>query len=236
MLAVYYQYAGRESKRPIAFPMAIAIAKAKSRTEGEVERVYRLVREWLITAQLPPGEFLSEALLAERCKTSRTPVREACSRLAQDKWLILIPRKGYLIKPISVREIVELYEFRKLLECFSAEKVAQNATQEQVVQLKAIVAVESGSLLDLDAVLVANEAFHLRLAEMAGNLRVIDQLRLALGYVRRLDTLCTKTVPGWIGHREIVRAIEAQKYSEARKAMATHIDLSLDKMIRLFSS
>jgi DNA-binding GntR family transcriptional regulator len=216
--------------------MAIAIARAKSRTEGEVERVYRQLREWLITALIPPGEFLSEALLAQKCKTSRTPVREACIRLAQDKWLLLIPRKGYLVKPITVREIVELYEYRKLLECFSAEKVAQNATQEQVAQLRAIVAVESGSLPELGAVLVANEAFHLRLAEMAGNQRVIDQLRLTLGYVRRLDTLCTQTVPGWIGHREIIRAIEARKFGEARKAMAAHIELSLDKMIRLFSA
>jgi DNA-binding GntR family transcriptional regulator len=216
--------------------MAIAIARAKIRTEGEVERVYRQLREWLVTAQIPPGEFLSEALLAQKCKTSRTPVREACSRLAQDKWLLLIPRKGYLVKPITVREIVELYEYRKLLECFSAEKVAQNATQEQVAQLKGIVAVESGRLPDLGAVLVANETFHLQLAEMAGNQRVIDQLRLTLGYVRRLDTLCTQTIPGWIGHRDIIRAIDAHKFGEARKAMATHIELSLDKMIHLFSS
>jgi DNA-binding GntR family transcriptional regulator len=216
--------------------MAIAIARAKIRTEGEVERVYRQLREWLVTAQIPPGEFLSEAQLAQKCKTSRTPVREACSRLAQDKWLLLIPRKGYLVKPITVREIVELYEYRKLLECFSAEKVAQNATQEQVAQLKGIVAVESGRLPDLGAVLVANETFHLQLAEMAANQRVIDQLRLTLGYVRRLDTLCTQTIPGWIGHRDIIRAIEAHKFGEVRKAMATHIELSLDKMIHLFSS
>src|SRR5437899_2300900 len=215
--------------------MAIAIARAKSRIEGEVERVYRLLREWLVTAQLPPGEFLSEALLAHKCRTSRTPVREACSRLAQDKWLLLIPRKGYLVKPITVREIVELYEYRKLLECFSAEKVAQNATPEQVGQLKGIVAVESGSLPDLHAILVANEAFHLRLAELSGNQRVVDQLRLALGYVRRLDTLCTQTVPGWIGHQDIIRAIEMRKPAGARKAMAEHIEQSLDKMIRLFS-
>src|SRR5712692_6384923 len=116
--------------------MAIAIARAKSRTEGEVERVYRQLREWLITAQIPPGEFLSEAVLAHKCKTSRTPVREACSRLAQDKWLSLIPRKGYLVKPISVRDIVELYEFRKLLECFAADQAARAATTEHIKQLK----------------------------------------------------------------------------------------------------
>jgi DNA-binding GntR family transcriptional regulator len=216
--------------------MATALYKANPQTEGEVERVYRLLHEWLVSAQLPPGEFLSDAVLAQKCKTSRTPVREACSRLAQDKWLSLIPRKGYLVRPISVREIVELYEFRKVLECFSAEKVAQLAAPEHIAQLKNIVAVETNGRPQLDKILLANEVFHLRLAEMAGNQRVIDQLRLALGYVRRLDTLCTQTVPGWIGHRDIIRAIEVHKPGEARKAMAAHIESSLEKMIRLFSS
>jgi DNA-binding GntR family transcriptional regulator len=205
-------------------------------TQGEVERVYRLLREWLITAQLPPGEFLSDAALAKKCRTSRTPVREACSRLAQDKWLSLIPRKGYLVKPISVRDIVELYEFRRLLECFSAERVAQAATPECVAQLDSIVSVENDGGGDLNKILFANEAFHSRLAEMAGNQRVVDQLRLTLGYVRRLDTMCTQTVPGWIGHRDIIRGIEQRKPAKARKAMAEHIDLSLEKMIRLFGS
>jgi len=216
--------------------MPRASSNAKIQVEGEVERVYRLVREWLITAQLPPGEFLSDAVLAKKCKTSRTPVREACSRLAQDKWLSLIPRKGYLIKPISVRDIVELYEFRKLLECFSAERVARASTPECVAQLRNIVAVESNGQRDLKKILLANEAFHVTLAEMAGNQRVIDQLRLVLGYVRRLDTMCTQTVPGWIGHHEIVRAIEQGNPSEARKAMAEHVDASLEKMIRLFGA
>jgi DNA-binding GntR family transcriptional regulator len=213
----------------------MAPSKAKAETAGEVERVYQILREWLVTAHLAPGEFLSEATLAQQCKTSRTPVREACSRLAQDKWLSLIPRKGYLVKPISVRDIVELYEFRKVLECFAAEKVAQTATPEQVAQLKGILSVEFNSQPNVRQILVANQAFHLRLAEISGNHRVTDQLRLALGYVRRLDTLCTQTVPGWIGHRDIMRAIEANRPSEARRAMAAHIELSLEKMIRLFS-
>ncbi len=73
---------------------------------SEADRVYRQLREWLVNAVLPPGQFLSEPDLAERCQTSRTPVREALSRLAQDHWITGIRRKGYLVTPISVREIV----------------------------------------------------------------------------------------------------------------------------------
>ena len=209
---------------------------AKAAKASEVDRVYQTLREWLIQAKLRPGEFLSEAQLAERCRTSRTPIREACTRLAQDKWLSLIRRKGYLVTPVSVRDIVELYEYRKLLECFTAEKVARSASYEQIAELKTILSAESDRRSPLGPILAANEKFHWRLAEFASNQRVIHHLALCLGYVRRLDTLCTQTVPGWIGHGDILDALEARKPVRARQAMALHIDLSRDKMIKLFSA
>jgi DNA-binding GntR family transcriptional regulator len=208
----------------------------KKEKEGEVERVYKLLREWLVNTKLAPGEFVSEADLANRCKTSRTPVREACNRLAQDKWLSRIRHKGFLVTPISVRDIVDLYEYRKLLESFSAGKVAQSAHHNQISELRDIIKEEANPNASLEEILTANEEFHMRLAEMAGNQRVIDQLRLILYCVQRLDTLCTKNVPGWIGHRDIIIALENRNNAEAAQAMAMHLDLSRDKMIKLFST
>ena len=211
-------------------------ARAKTSKLGEVERVYRILRDWLITAKLPPGEFLSEADLAERCGTSRTPVREACTRLMQDHWLTRIRRKGFMVTPISVRDIVDLYDYRKLLECYATEKLAQTASHEQLKELAAIVAPEGDPAASLDQILAANQVFHRRLSEMAGNQRVLGNLDLTLGYVARLDTLCTQTVPGWIGHADILRAIEKHEPAEARLAMQVHVDASRDKMIKLFSA
>jgi DNA-binding GntR family transcriptional regulator len=210
--------------------------RAKTSKLGEVERVYRILRDWLITAKLPPGEFLSEADLAERCGTSRTPVREACTRLMQDHWLTRIRRKGFMVTPISVRDIVDLYDYRKLLECYATEKMAQTASHEQLNELAAIVAPEKDPAANLEQILAANQVFHRRLSEMAGNQRVLGNLDLTLGYVARLDTLCTQTVPGWIGHADILRAIEKHEPAEARLAMQVHVDASRDKMIKLFSA
>jgi DNA-binding GntR family transcriptional regulator len=206
-----------------------------SKKLGEVERVYSILHEWLKTAKLPPGEFLSEIDLAQRCGTSRTPVREACTRLMQDKWLSRIRRKGFMVTPISVRDIVDMYEYRKILECFSAERVARIATEEQVTDLQFIIAPETTAGSSLSEILRANAQFHRRLSELAGNQRVVTQLNLILDYVTRLDTLCTQTVPGWIGHEDVLRAIECHETAEARQAMQLHIDLSRDKMVRLFS-
>lgn len=218
----------------------IEIAPTRSKTraeqESEVERVYRTLKSWLIEARLPPGDFLSELDLAIRCKTSRTPIREAFSRLAQDGWLTRIRRKGYLVTPISIRDIVELYEYRRILECFVVDKVAQSASHEQMEELAAIVRLEEDPDAKLPDILLANSTFHLRLAELSANQRVENQLALVLCYVQRLDTICTQNVPGWIGHKEILSALRAHQAEAAKLAMARHIDLSRDKMLRLFGA
>ncbi len=216
--------------------MMLASLKSRTRNSGEVERVYQLLRGWLIDAQLAPGEVLSEVELASRCRTSRTPVRESFSRLAQDGWLKRIPRKGYLVAPISIRDIVELYEYRKILECFASERVAHAAGAHEVDELETMVAIEKQGELHVAEILAANGRFHLRLAELTGNARVTSQLALVLNYVKRLDTICTKSVPGWIGHQEIINALRERQPEAARQAMARHIDLSRDKMLRLFAA
>jgi DNA-binding GntR family transcriptional regulator len=199
-----------------------------------VERVYCILRDWLIAAKLPPGEFLSEIDLAARCRTSRTPVREAFTRLMQDKWLSRIPRKGFLVTPISPRDIIDMYVYRKVLECFTAETVAQTVTPEQIAELRSILAPENNPAPKLADILRANGEFHRRLSELAGNQRVASQLSLTLAYVTRLDTLCTQAVPGWIGHADILQALERHQPAEARRAMEVHIDDSREKMINLF--
>jgi DNA-binding GntR family transcriptional regulator len=204
--------------------------------QGEVDRVYRLLREWLMDAVLPPGEFLSEPDLAQRCNTSRTPVREACMRLLQDKWLSRFPQKGFLVTPISVRDIVDLYQFRKLLECFAVEQVAQSASADQLAGLRAMLALEQNPEADTAAMVLANEAFHLHLAALAGNERVHDQLGLALAFARRLDTLFLRVDHTWIAHQDLLSALEQHNGAEARQAMAAHLDHSRDCLVKLFGT
>src|SRR5205809_7117285 len=145
--------------------------QTKAEQESEVERAYRTLKSWLIEARLPPGDFLSELDLATRCKTSRTPIREAFSRLAQDGWLTRIRRKGYLVTPISIRDIVELYEYRKVLECFVVDKVAQSSSHEQIEELAAIVGLEEDTDAKLPDNLTAHSKCHLRLADLSANQR-----------------------------------------------------------------
>ena len=146
--------------------------------------------------------------------------------LMQDHWLTRIRRKGLMSTPISVRDMLDLYDYRKLLECYAAEKLALTASHDQLKELTGILAPEKDPAAGMEQILAANQVFHQRLCELAGNQRVLGQLNLTLGYVARLDRLCTQTVPGWIGHAEILRAIERREPAEARHAMEAHVDAS----------
>ena len=210
------------------------ILKPKVETESEVDRVYRLLKAAIMQCEFAPGDFLVEVDLARQCETSRTPVREACTRLGHEGWISQIRYKGYMVPSISVREIVELYEYRKVLECFTAEKVAETATEKQVAELAKMIEVERGPNPKPRELVEANEVFHLGVAAAAGNERICDQLKLLLEHVHRLDILGTQKEPGWIPHHDLLEMLKAHKPDEARRMMASHIDSSRDRMLKLF--
>ena len=210
------------------------VLKPKVETESEVDRVYRLLKAAIMQCEFAPGDFLVEVDLARQCETSRTPVREACTRLGHEGWISQIRYKGYMVPAISVREIVELYEYRKVLECFTAEKVAEAATEKQVAELAKMIEVERGPNPKPRELVEANEVFHLGVAAAAGNERICDQLKLLLEHVHRLDILGTQKEPGWIPHNDLLEMLKAHKPDEARRMMASHIDSSRDRMLKLF--
>jgi DNA-binding GntR family transcriptional regulator len=205
-----------------------------SEPRSEVERVYWLLHEWVVSAELPPGAFVSEPELAERCNTSRTPVREALGRLAQDGWVTSIHRKGFRIRPITLKGLSEMYTYRGLFEQFAAEQAAISGTAELFDGLGRILEMERRSEEQPAEMVTANELFHLTLAEMTGNERIIGQMRLVMAHVRRLETISPLHFAEQISHEEILQAIVARDGALAHSLMGTHVKYALSVMIRSF--
>lgn len=80
------------------------------------ERVYREVKELILTNAIAGGELISEGEVAQRCDVSRTPVREAFLRLQAEGWMRLYPKRGALVVPIGDREAIEVIDARLLIE------------------------------------------------------------------------------------------------------------------------
>jgi DNA-binding GntR family transcriptional regulator len=95
------------------------------------------LRTMILERELPPGTVLLETPLSVRLGVSRTPIREALARLAQEG-LITRRTRGYTVRELSPEEIIEVFEARIVLERAIAEQAAVSATELQLARLERV--------------------------------------------------------------------------------------------------
>ena len=101
--------------------------------EGEVlqlEEVHQEIKRRIVHGRYAPGAVLSESVLARVHHTSRTPVREALSRLFEEGYVERVPRKGYTVAPLTIGVIKNTLEVRRVLEATAAGRAAERADAE----------------------------------------------------------------------------------------------------------
>jgi DNA-binding GntR family transcriptional regulator len=142
-----------------------------------VARAYASIRRRILDNVYPPGHQVLEQALAEELGISRTPVREALVRLAEEGLVEVVPRHGMRVLPVSPVDMAEIYTVLAALESAAAEIVASRHPSEDDLRplMKATRDME-GALKrdDLDAWADADERFHQTLVALAGN-RMLTQ-------------------------------------------------------------
>ena len=93
--------------------------------------VYVRLRDAIVDGTFAPGEQLRDAELASWLGVSRTPIREALQRLARDKLVNILPRRGIVVTEINVGSQLRLLEVRRELERLIARTAARRATDEE---------------------------------------------------------------------------------------------------------
>src|SRR3954451_8403738 len=137
-------------------------------------RAYDALKQDILTCELRPGAQIFEGELAIRYGTSKTPVREALNLLGQQGLVQVLPRRGYLVAPVTLRDVQEVFQLRLLLETGAAELAAEHITEEGLRQLKALVGVRYTyrDRASYARFLRANREFHIAVAEASGNGRL----------------------------------------------------------------
>ncbi|ANW04107.1 GntR family transcriptional regulator [Bradyrhizobium icense] len=117
--------------------MSKASRKPKARkqqpaeAESLTDRAYNLLEEMIATLQLAPGTPVSEAELSAQLGIGRTPVREAMQRLARERLLLVLPRRGCIVTPIRPEEEVMLIETRRAIETLVIKTAAVRASESE---------------------------------------------------------------------------------------------------------
>lgn len=109
-----------------------AIGERRSNISGDL---HDIVRQRIVDGVLPPGTRVNEVHLAADLGISRTPLREALSQLTAEGFLDNKPRRGFFTRPLSVREVAQLYPLRAFLDP-QALRMAGLPTTERIAKLR----------------------------------------------------------------------------------------------------
>jgi DNA-binding GntR family transcriptional regulator len=105
--------------------------RAEESQESLTERAYRELEERIVTLQLAPGAVVTEASLAAMLGIGRTPIREALQRLARERLVTILPRRGILVAEENLTTELRLLELRREVERLLARSAARRAGTEQ---------------------------------------------------------------------------------------------------------
>jgi len=95
------------------------------------DRAYTALEEMIVRLELRPGSAVSEAMLSQRLGIGRTPIREALQRLARERLVQILPRRGVIVSDINVKAQLRLLEVRREIERLVARSAARRATEEE---------------------------------------------------------------------------------------------------------
>jgi DNA-binding GntR family transcriptional regulator len=145
------------------------------------DRVYDAIYAAIVDHRLMPGTRLREEELAQAFAISRTLVRQALHKLAQDGVIVLRPNRGAMVPEPTRRDGEHVFDARRVVECEVARRLAGKLSATQLAELRRLVDAESRATKSQnkqEAIRLSGE-FHLQLAQMSGNpifVRLLEEL------------------------------------------------------------
>lgn len=208
-----------------------------SKSPSLEEMVYSRLEEEILTGELVCGTALGEIALAKRLGVSRTPIRGALHRLAEEGLVEISPNRGATVIGINVDDLIDIYKIRERLEGLASSLAAKRITPEEISRLTEAVDLADFyiSRNDTEHIKELDTVFHSIIYRASGSrflARTLSELHRKIKSYRKRSL----AVPGRLGkseseHREILEAIKAGDADMADKLTSRHVQRALDNML-----
>jgi DNA-binding GntR family transcriptional regulator len=214
-------------------------AAAPPAKEGSLaDAAYVALKEKILKLYFLPGQYLNEGALCELLGVGRTPVHQALQRLQHDGLVEVMPRKGIIVQPGSISEILKILDSRVTIEADLARNAASRATAAEGEELKKLARVKpNGSTRSqLDDFVESDRLFHSRFAELAGNpvmseiARTLHDRSIRYWYLHLWQTFDGRASGS--EHMEIAEAIARGDGEAAASAVRAHIESLRSRLMR----
>lgn len=205
----------------------------KSIPKSTAKEIYETIKMEICTSVIEPSMFISEQQIADRFRVSRTPVREALTKLEHDGLIKTIPKVGSFVTQVTLQDLIEMDEIRMLLEPYLAKNAVGRvdistleSLEKQLTELNRENPNEQDylKLVEIDEQvhnLILNTADNNRLKSIISNLMKIKSIVTLRATKKRYNEGITE-------HLTIIKALKAQDAATAEKAMLEHIQNAND--------
>jgi len=204
------------------------------------DQIYEYLRRAIVRLDMEPGSAILEKDICTRFEVSRTPVREALQRLAEEDLVTIHPHSGTWVSRISFTVAEEGFVLRRALEIESVRRAAERITESDADLLGDIIARMRIILAEnrLEDYLEDDDAFHSTIARISGYPRIWKFITLAKVHLDRMRQL-SAPVPGHLAevteqHAAIAQALQRRNAMQAELAMRIHLDSSFAVMAGMY--
>jgi len=210
--------------------------------EKASERAYSLLRQMIVSMKLEPGAAIDESRMSQLIGLGRTPVREALLKLAGQKLVEVLPRKGTFVAPIRLTDLRAVEEVRWHLESLAARWAAHRIEAKELADLKQLIedaaAGEFQHVPDWDV--EVDRGVHQRIAEAAKNPFLAEQLAVLYDHSVRLLYATRATMAPMVeelaDYRALIDALAARSSDDAELAIQRHLRASRQQLALGFES
>jgi DNA-binding GntR family transcriptional regulator len=228
--------------RAKAAPAARAAGRAQAKPNSLVAKAYEEIKEKIITLYFLPGQYLNEAAISGLLQVGRTPVHQALQRLELEGLVEIMPRKGVVVLPDSISEIIKILESRAAVEAelakAAADRVSTDGGKELLALANATKHLKNGP--GIDEFIACDRAFHRKLAEHSGNSVLRDfaqqlhERSIRYWYLHLWQTMDVQATTRQ--HAAIADAIARHDGERAAAAMREHIDSLKSRLMQIQSA
>jgi DNA-binding GntR family transcriptional regulator len=193
------------------------------------DRVYDAIYAAVIDHRLPPGARLREEELAQTFAVSRTLVRQALHRLAQDGVIALFPNRGAQVPQPTREEGAHVFDARRVVECEVVRRLAGTLDAAQRRTLRELVAAEAKAVAagDHREAIRLSGAFHVALARMSGNplfVRMVEELLPTTSLLIALYKAPGEPMCVAHSHKALLKVLEGSSPASAATEMRRHLN------------
>ncbi len=205
--------------------------EASSNGRGRLlaDTAYEFIKRDIVRCALDPGRQVTEAELAERYAVGRAAVRAALKRLYQEQLIEIMTRQRYMIAPITLKHVNELFDVRLLLEPSAARQAAGRVDADRLRTLDGLCRAQYqvGDRESAAAFLSVNTRFHVAVAEASGNTLLASMIRDLLDKIERVHhmghLLHDRNEVAYHEHHELLEALLAGDGPRAEQIMIDQI-------------